>query len=144
MNVGRSDHGVAVIGTKLYAVGGFNGFDYDGTTEEFDTITNSGWGNKSSLFYSRARLAVSAVGSRIYAIGGFGSIADFQLVEEYTQSSNTWTRRKNIPTGRSAHAVGNIGGRLYVVGGDGATQASNEEFTPPDPTVGTVYVHRKN
>ena len=62
----------------------------------------------------------SAVNGKVYAIGGFRiENHEVEIVEAYDPATDTWTRRKDLPTPRyhaGVHAPA-AGGKIYVIGG---------------------------
>ena len=89
----RTGASVAVVGTKIYVIGGEDG---TGTKlsiiEEYNTGTKS-WTNCSTgcmtMGVGRSHMAVGVVNNRIYIIGGNDGTADSVLVEEYDPVNNT-------------------------------------------------------
>src|SRR5207249_2283401 len=65
----RGALGVAELGGKLFAIGGYDGTGNSSAVEVYDAATNS-WSTKAALPTARDHLAVATVGTRIYAIGG--------------------------------------------------------------------------
>ncbi len=68
MNQARENYAAAVIGGKLYAVGGQQGTDKD-YNEEFDPIANT-WTMKAALTAPRAYLSAGVLNGKLYAVGG--------------------------------------------------------------------------
>lgn len=60
MSIGRDAMGVALLGSCLFAVGGYDGNQYLNIVEKYDTETNE-WQQVSSMNYNRAGACVVAV-----------------------------------------------------------------------------------
>lgn len=62
--------GLAVLGDKVYAVGGFNGSLRVRTVDVYDPTTDA-WSQCSSMEARRSTLGVAVLNGCIYAVGGF-------------------------------------------------------------------------
>ncbi|OGS31575.1 MAG: hypothetical protein A2218_06780 [Elusimicrobia bacterium RIFOXYA2_FULL_53_38] len=62
----------AVVGGKLYALGGISGANLN-TNEEYDPASNI-WSTKAVMPTARRQLAVAAVGGKLYALGGTSGV----------------------------------------------------------------------
>ncbi len=141
MTTAREDLAVAVVGTKLYAIGGFNGAYLD-TVEEYDQVTDT-WTTKASLPGPRANLAAAVVNvggvDKLYAIGGFGGLSGtifYSSVHEYDPATDTWTSKTNMPLERTNLSVGVVNGKIYVFGGKsliGGSEQMNKTVWEYDP-----------
>ncbi|NWQ78118.1 KLH17 protein, partial [Columbina picui] len=70
MSTRRARVGVAAIGNKLYAVGGYDGTSDLATVESYDPVTNS-WQPEVSMGTRRSCLGVAALHGLLYAAGGY-------------------------------------------------------------------------
>ena len=104
----------AVVGTKIYVPGGFNGSlggDLD-TMQIYDTTTDT-WSMGMPLPEARSGVATAAFNGLVYVIGGSGS-ADVYI---YDPETNSYTNGTPMPLG-SFNAPGVLlNGEIYVVGG---------------------------
>lgn len=66
MSLGRDAIGVALLGSSLFAVGGFDGHQVLKTVEKYDTETNE-WQQVSAMNYCRAGSGVVSVPNYIPA-----------------------------------------------------------------------------
>lgn len=140
MNEPRCDHQAVVTASeRIYVLGGWReetavnklGDTYNTgknivskTMEYYDPKTNR-WEYRSPL--RRARMTFAAVvgkDSKIYVFGGAAGMSDdpstpiLDTVEAYDPKSNSWSRRKPMPTPRYDHAaVLAADGRILVMGG---------------------------
>lgn len=82
MNTARSRVGVAVVGGKLYSIGGFDGVARLATVECYNPVLDE-WTTMSPMISKRSALAVAAVGENLYVIGGYDGITSLCSVEMY-------------------------------------------------------------
>jgi N-acetylneuraminic acid mutarotase len=75
--------GAAVLGGKLYVVGGRSGTAYLKTVEAYDPATNA-WTSRPALPTARAALGVGGVSGLIYAVGGRNATAALATNERFT------------------------------------------------------------
>jgi hypothetical protein len=118
----REDHGAAVVGGSLFAVGGTNPSQTIlAVTEKYSHSLDSWTSVKSvpSNRYCLADSAVRAIGTMLVVIGGYGT-TPAQLdnaFEMYTPSTDTWATKTAMPTSRIWHGIVAIGARIYAIGG---------------------------
>ena len=115
--------GTAVVGGRIYAIGGYSGSTL-ATVEAYDPATDQ-WTSRASMPTPRAHFVVAAVGGKIYAIGGyqlgvFGTATTLYATEEYDPATNTWTTKTELPHDpplgyRNSYIGGAAaGGKIYV------------------------------
>ncbi|MFC1522469.1 fibronectin type III domain-containing protein [Elusimicrobiota bacterium] len=130
---GRIYHAVAVVGGKIYAIGGYDSSENVKTNEEYDPATNS-WAVRASMANGRTELEAAAVGNKIYAIGGKNSGTTYVSTnEEYDPEADSWSDRAPMPTGRGQLAAVVVNEKIYAIGGINAPSvliATNEEYDP--------------
>lgn len=109
--------GAAVVGTKIYVVGGFDPRGVLGKNEIYDTVTNT-WKTGASMPTKRYALAAAAVNGIVYAIGGAnaGNVT-LSAVEAYDPVANTWSTKAPLPTSVDSVIATVDNGLIYVVGG---------------------------
>jgi N-acetylneuraminic acid mutarotase len=119
---GRTDLAAAVIGNKIYAVGGF-GDSNDWATnsgtwalEEYDPKTNI-WTKKSPLPTPRKGLRAVAIDGKLYAIGGRAINGEVATVEEYDPQTDTWSDCTPMLTARQNLAAVAVGKSVLALGG---------------------------
>jgi N-acetylneuraminic acid mutarotase len=75
------------------------------------------------------------VNGKIYAIGGIGGQS---VVEEYDPTTDTWTRKADMPSGRGYITSSVVDGKIYVIGGNtaiwGTSLATVEMYDPSTDT----------
>ncbi|XP_041981896.1 ring canal kelch homolog isoform X2 [Aricia agestis] len=118
----RCRAGVAAVGGRLYAVGGFNGTLRVRSVDVYDVATDS-WAPGPPLLARRSTLGVAAVGPVIYAVGGFDGATGLSSAEMLDTREGVWRAIAGMSTRRSSVGVGVLEGRVYAVGGyDGASR----------------------
>jgi glucose/arabinose dehydrogenase/N-acetylneuraminic acid mutarotase len=146
MGTARGGPAAAVIGTKIYVVGGMGA---DGASlasvEVFDTTTQT-WSTAPDMSIRRDNPAAAGADGKLYVFGGRTRNADgtavngtLDTVEMLDPATGTWTPRAPMPTGRRTMAVGRIGGKVQLMGGELSATASgvfdaNEEYDPATDT----------
>ena len=69
MNCRRRHVSMALLGGKMYAVGGHDGISYLKSVEEYDPVADN-WKFVKTMFTRRGGAGVAALGGKLYAIGG--------------------------------------------------------------------------
>ena len=126
MNIPRAYHATAVVGGKLYAVGGVADISFaDGLTsaEVYDPIDNS-WNMIASMDISLCMAGAAALGGKLYVVGGIsGNVWDhgsnLAITYDPMNPSRGWSSIGSTP-GQAAlalHELVALGGKLYAVGG---------------------------
>ncbi|XP_066901681.1 kelch-like protein 3 isoform X4 [Halyomorpha halys] len=136
----RCRAGLVVLGTKVYAVGGFNGSLRVKTVDVYDITTDS-WSVGIGMGARRSTLGVAVLNNCIYAVGGFDGSTGLNSAEMFDPREQTWAMIASMSTRRSSVGVGVVNNLLYAVGGyDGASRqclssvecynADTDEWTP--------------
>ncbi|XP_053610720.1 ring canal kelch homolog isoform X2 [Plodia interpunctella] len=129
----RCRAGLAAVGAKVYAVGGFNGTLRVRSVDIYDVATDS-WSPGPPLCARRSTLGVAAIGDTIYAVGGFDGATGLSSAEALDTRSGEWRPIASMSSRRSSVGVGVLGGRLYAVGGyDGASRQCLHTVERYDP-----------
>ncbi|KAJ8972679.1 hypothetical protein NQ317_001699 [Molorchus minor] len=122
MSMMRSRLGVAVLKSKLYAFGGYNGKDRLSSVEVYDAVKKE-WALVTQCY---------AKGGYIYALGGHDGLSIFDSVERYNPATNTWVEAPPMLTRRCRLGVAMLGGKLYACGGyDGSSFLQTVEMYDP-------------
>lgn len=118
----RCRAGLAVIGDKVYAVGGFNGSLRVRTVDVYDAATDS-WSTCSGMEARRSTLGVAVLNGCIYAVGGFDGSTGLSSAEVFSPRTQDWRIIASMSTRRSSVGVGVVKDWLYAVGGyDGVSR----------------------
>jgi len=124
---GHWSHSGAVIGGKIYVVGGWNGgvggyYDYN---NEYDPVTDI-WQSRTPMPTARQVTAVGVIAGKLYVVGGQNDSGSLDVNEEYDPETDSWKTRAPLPTARRGLSAGVLNGRLYAVGGyDASVQKTN-------------------
>ncbi len=132
MPTARHGFGAAVVGGKIYAVGGNIDGGHSNANEEYDPVSNT-WATKKVLPTARSNVSVAVVANKIYVFGGWTGSAS-NKTEEYDPLTNSWATKASMPTGRNVTAAAVVGDKIFVMGGctncgPDATN-KNERFDP--------------
>ena len=129
MRTPRRCHAHAVVGGKLYAIGGDDSEGRDlSSVEAFDPQTGA-WIQVAPMSECRYQAAAAVLDGKIYVTGGTNPHY-LDSVEVYDPHANTWALAPPMPTKRRQHGAAVLGGKLYVAGGDGSGAISVEAFDP--------------
>lgn len=114
----RSYYKIAVVGEKIYLIGGIGSNGYVNSVEEYDTVTDI-WTPKANMSVARISNQVEVVDGKIYVIGGTTDTDPdpIRSVEEYDPATDTWTTKASMNNGRMDFQSAVIGGKIYVLGG---------------------------
>jgi len=153
MPTARGNHAAAVIGGKIYMVGGqiattlpvlptatspgMNGVYADtAINEEYDPVANT-WTTKAPMPTARRNLSAEVINGKVYALGGQGPNLTggvrqiYAHNEEYDPVANTWAIKAPMPTARRSLGVAVLNNQLYAMGGRADNQVA--------PNYATMY-----
>ena len=128
MPTARAAGGAAIVGGKLYVIGGVapkelarQAFALDLASGKWSTIAGP---------TPREHLAVTAAGGRVYALAGRlgGDDANLMTFEAYTPATGTWESLPPVPEPRGGTGAAVAGGLIVSVGGE-----------EPEGTIHSVY-----
>lgn len=137
----RYHHGVAVLGQKLYVVGGMECRDtYTRTVDCLDTERHV-HERRAPIHEDRAYLCLVTLGEHLYAIGGRNRTRHTATVERYSPNDNKWTYMARMNQARSDAAACSFEGKIYVSGGfDGVTLLDSVEVYNPSQDLWSLLV----
>jgi N-acetylneuraminic acid mutarotase len=99
------------------------------------------WTQKADMPITKLQHSTNVVGGKIYSIGGWNAIGEWnpqwdalKRVDEYDPSTDTWTRKADMPTARGYTSTCVVNEKIYVIGGDAGLE-------PPDLCIPTVEVY---
>ncbi|XP_078574969.1 kelch-like protein 24a isoform X2 [Branchiostoma floridae x Branchiostoma japonicum] len=115
---GRSFHGMAVVGGRVYVVGG-----YDRTrqtphpfVEVYHKRTKS-WKMRAPLPEPVAEFGITGCQGRIYVFGGEGEHMESNAVQCYNPAENEWTFETNLHKPMGDIRACTVNSKIYLVGG---------------------------
>lgn len=128
----RSYHGTAVIGSKVYLIGGFDGTEYFNTCSRFDPIRKT-WKEIAPMHSRRCYVSVSVLNGFIYAMGGYDGRVRQNTVERYCPKTNQWSFITPMHFRRSDADACTLEGKIYITGGFNGNECLNSaEFFDPE------------
>ena len=119
----------AAVNGKIYLIGGFDHHKNLGgrapalsTVDVYDTQTNT-WHTAADMPTPRVAPGVAVFSNEIYVFGGYdrkGPRGEFRYkktVEVYDTATDTWVKKRDMPTLRHAFMTAVVNGKIYVIGG---------------------------
>jgi len=118
MPVGKSHvDSIAEFNGYIYVVGGLTTSGAASSAHRYNILTDK-WEQIANLSAIRFGMTVIEFNGLIYAIGGAqNSGKHVATVEVYNPQSNTWLRKKDIPTHRSYASSFIYDNKIYIAGG---------------------------
>ncbi|MHC4440435.1 MAG: Kelch repeat-containing protein [Planctomycetota bacterium] len=96
------------------------------------------WARMTDMPINKVDFSTSVVGGKIYAIGGWHAIGGWNppwkaltRVDEYDPTTDTWTRKADMPTRRGTTFTCVVNDKIYVLGGDVSGPISIVEVYDP-------------
>ncbi|CAG9767301.1 unnamed protein product [Ceutorhynchus assimilis] len=133
----RCRAGLAVVGRRVYAVGGFNGSLRVKTVDIYEAGPEI-WSSCESMEARRSTLGVAVLNNKIYAVGGFDGSTGLNTAEVFDLGPQRWRAIASMSTRRSSVGVGVLNNLVFAVGGyDGASRqclSSVECYNPENDT----------
>ena len=122
----RDPGGVAVVGTRIYVIGGegwpLRADQFLRSIEEYDPI-NRQWRKKEDLLEIKNWFSSTVVGDEIYLIGGYtreGGLQQLATVNVYHPQTETWREISALPNPLDTFGAATVNGKIYVFGSLGA------------------------
>ncbi|XP_078521598.1 kelch-like protein 6 isoform X1 [Lissotriton helveticus] len=117
LNFGRWRHKMAVLGGRLYVIGGFDGIQRVNSVEIYDPFHNC-WTEAAPLAFNVSSFAAASYEKKLYVIGGGpnGKLAT-DKTQCYDPSVNKWTVRAPMPVEAKCINAVSFHNHIYVVGG---------------------------
>jgi N-acetylneuraminic acid mutarotase len=134
--VERSEVAAAVVGDRIYVVGGLTPSGLSDAVEEYDPTQDRSRLRRPLPRPLHHPAAASAEG-RLYVIGGYtahpllGIWNPVAAVYEYDPQTDRWRERSPMPTSRGALAAVSLDGRIYAVGGRAVANTGALEVYDP-------------
>ncbi|GMR43356.1 hypothetical protein PMAYCL1PPCAC_13551, partial [Pristionchus mayeri] len=118
----RGRNGVAIVGTKIYAIGGNDGKDRLKSVDVYDAMTDK-WEQSVDLNTERSAMGAGVIDGKIYVAGGFnGQPMDSMEMLNPADAQPAWTTMAPMHHLRGATAGCVFNGKLYVIGGHDGQQ----------------------
>ncbi|XP_043818888.1 kelch-like protein 6 [Dromiciops gliroides] len=117
LNIGRWRHKMAVLGGKVYVIGGFDGLQRINNVETYDPFHNC-WSEAAPLLIHVSSFATASHKKKLYVIGGGpnGKLAT-DKTQCYDASANKWCLKSSMPVEAKCINAVSFRDHIYVVGG---------------------------
>uniref|UniRef100_A0A8D2KR50 BTB domain-containing protein n=1 Tax=Varanus komodoensis TaxID=61221 RepID=A0A8D2KR50_VARKO len=117
LNNGRWRHKMAVLGGKVYVLGGFDGMQRINSVETYDSFHNC-WSEAAPLMVSVSSFGVASYKKKIYVIGGGpnGKLAT-DKTQCYDLKTNSWSLKSPMPVEAKCVNATSFHDHIYIVGG---------------------------
>ena len=125
----RIGHTAAAVKGKIYLIGGFDDHENLGgrapalsTIDVYDTQTNT-WHTAADMPTPRIAMPTAVFSNQIYVFGGYdrkgprGAFRYKKTVEMYDTQTDTWAKKRDMPTLRNGFMTAVADGKIYVIGG---------------------------
>ncbi len=125
----RMGDAAAAVKGKIYLIGGFDRHENLGgraralsTVDVYDTQTNT-WHTAANMPTPRVASQTAVFSNEIYVFGGYdrqgprGAFRYKKNVEMYDTATDTWVKKRNMPTLRENFTTAVVNGKIYVIGG---------------------------
>lgn len=124
---GRVFHASAVLGGRIYLLGGSTDAGTTDAVESFDPATGQ-WRTECPLSGIRDMMAAAALNGRIYVFGGQeGGPDPSSVVQEFDPTAascaTAWTTKNPLPLPLAGADAVALGDRIYLIGGFTAQQS---------------------
>ncbi len=115
----RSDFGTAIVGDKIYVIGGRDGYLRTLTNVSVYDIPTDTWSEAAPLPQALHHLATATDGKVVYVLGGLTGIAarPLDVAYAYDPIRNVWDMLGSLNDFRGDAAAAYLKDRLYVLGG---------------------------
>ncbi|CAB4000819.1 kelch 12 [Paramuricea clavata] len=119
------------LGSKLYAIGGYDGAGRLNSVECYDVITQE-WTPSASMIHRRGLAGAAVLNGKIYVAGGSDGALRHTAVECYDPTIDRWTIVGETNTGREGAGLDKMDETLYCLGGYDGNAILNtvERFDP--------------
>ena len=143
----RYGNTAAAVYGKIYIIGGYDLHKNLGgrapalsIVDVYDTQTNT-WHKVANMPTPRVAPQTAVFSNEIYVFGGYdrkgprGARRNKKIVEMYDTQTDTWVKRRDMPSLRMDFTTAVIDGKIYVMGG----RVEDEPFNPMATNLVEVY-----
>ena len=133
MTSGRSGLGVAVVDTKIYAIGGASASGFCPVNEQYNSTIGT-WTFKAPMPTSRSAFGIAVFQNKIYCIGGYAMNANNKgdatgVNEVYDPATDTWQTKTPMLEPSLNMRANVVDGKIYLMGG-GTNGTINQVYDP--------------
>ncbi|MGA6991139.1 MAG: kelch repeat-containing protein [Nitrososphaeraceae archaeon] len=118
MPTSRHHAASAVVGGKIYVIGGRLDSSYEGTdiVEKHNPVSDEWTTNLEPMPSKRSGIVATRINGSIYVLGGERRQGTFDNNERYDPANNMWTVEAPMPTARRGLGVVSIDDNIYAIG----------------------------
>jgi hypothetical protein len=117
------------IGNKGYAIVGTTHLLWEYNMDNNTWTQKADFPGTPGTYKNEASSATFTIGTKGYVVGGYhGSYSNSNETWEYSQSSNSWTQKADLPSGRGFAIGFSIGGKGYLANGSVFVNPSNKVY----------------
>ncbi|KAB0789994.1 hypothetical protein PPYR_12304 [Photinus pyralis] len=120
----RAYHGTAVVGFKIYVIGGFDGMDYFNSCRCFDAVAKT-WKEVAPMNARRCYVSTAVHNDVVYAMGGYDGHHRQNTAEKYDYKTNQWSLIAPMNMQRSDASACTLNGKIYITGGFNGQECMN-------------------
>ncbi|XP_018568306.1 influenza virus NS1A-binding protein isoform X2 [Anoplophora glabripennis] len=133
MRESRGRFKIAVLGDKVYAIGGSNGTTELDSVEMLDLAAGK-WVKMPRLSLARSNMGVCTMDGLVYCIGGWNGQVGIKQSEVFDPETATWSPIAPLHTGRYQAGVAAYNKLVYAIGGCDAWNCLNsvEVYNPEE------------
>jgi N-acetylneuraminic acid mutarotase len=115
---GLNAPGSAVVGDRIYVIGGFSRLTNLPVTSVhiYDTKTKT-WSAGAPLPAARGGFGVSVLAGKIHVLGGGNSERTLEFHSVYDPGKNSWTEKAPLRRSKGSPAIVAYKGKLWAIGG---------------------------
>lgn len=134
MPFARADFGAALVGERIFVVGGRDGYARTLASVLVYNIPTDTWSEVAPLPQALHHPAVATDGKQVFVVGGLTSISSrpLDVVYAYDPARNSWSELGQLNDFRGDAAAAYVGDRLMILGGTttAGTDAVFETYHP--------------
>jgi len=138
MPLARTEAAVAILGSRIYAIGGFGPQSDQRAVQVYDVKTDT-WSLGPPLPAGVNHAGAVGLHGKLYVIGGFlenGGATDACYL--FDPTSGVWRRIASLPSARGSPSVAVLDGKIHAVGGnDRGSLPSHDVYDPATDSWGS-------
>ncbi|GMR57988.1 hypothetical protein PMAYCL1PPCAC_28183, partial [Pristionchus mayeri] len=109
----RSRNGVAIVGTQIFAIGGYDGMNRLKSVDVYDAMADK-WEKTADMNTERSAMGTGVIDGKIYAAGGYnGQALNSMEMLNPADAEPAWTLMAAMTHHRCAPASCLLNGKLY-------------------------------
>ena len=132
MSYSRFGPMVAAVGTKIYVMGGWDGYNTVSNIVEMYDVQAKTWTRKANMPFGVVYAASAVAGNNIYVMGGYDGTNAVTRNQVYNTVTNAWSQAAALLSPRSGCKAGEFSGKIHLIGGyyNSSALSTHEMFDP--------------